>query len=308
MTETGLLLGGSIAPTRKRARNLAAKNQKWTPEEDALLHSIVQSTETMNWKSAETQFPGKTSQQLFERWTKVLDPRLLKGSWTRQEDEVIIQYVQTYGCQSWTKLAQLLPGRIGKQCRERWFNHLNPDLSRGQWTPEEDQRLLELHEQFGNHWSKIAMLMPTRADNMIKNRWYSTIAKKSKEEIAEAAQNYHPSPTAQHHVSFGQSPGVFDDGMSTPRMGGSPGDSMWTPQFRPTPLTIPTTPGTLGLISPMAPSASPFGLMSPFPKMMSMFSPAGSDALRNDMFSPMKPVRGSLTENRAELINLMGQT
>jgi hypothetical protein len=251
----------------------------------------------MNWKSAETQFLGKTSQQLFERWTKVLDPRLLKGSWTRQEDEVIIQYVQTYGNQSWTKLSQLLPGRIGKQCRERWFNHLNPDLSRGQWTPEEDQRLLAIHEEFGNHWSKIAMHMPTRADNMIKNRWYSTIAKKTREEIEEAAQNYRP-VEGERRSSFGDY-----EAMGTPRFDGS----VWTPPFRGTPLAIPTTPGALGLISPMAPSGSPFGMMSPFPKMMSMFSPAGTDALRSDLFSPMKLARGSLTENRAELVNLMGQ-
>jgi hypothetical protein len=265
----------------------------------------------MNWKNAETQFPGKTSQQLFERWTKVLDPRLLKGSWTRQEDEVIIQYVRTYGCQSWTKLSQLLPGRIGKQCRERWFNHLNPDLSRGQWTPEEDQRLMELHEEFGNHWSKIAMHMPTRADNMIKNRWYSTIAKKTKEEIAEAAQTYHQSPEAPGHTLFGESPGETgrsDDGMGTPRFDpGRMDSSIWTPPFRPTPLTLPTTPMGMGLISPMVPAASPFGLMSPFQKMLSMFSPAGSDGLRNDFFSPVKPSHSSLTENRAELVNLMGQ-
>lgn len=179
-----------FAPTRNRRRNnVSSKNKKWTPEEDALLRKIASESETINWKAAENQFPGKTSQQIFERWTKVLDPGLLKGSWTRQEDEVIINFVHTYGCKSWTKLASLLPGRIGKQCRERWLNHLNPDLNRGPWTPEEDQQLLLLHEQFGNHWSKISYLMPSRADNMIKNRWYSTLSKKTKAEVEESIKN-----------------------------------------------------------------------------------------------------------------------
>ena len=186
-----------IAPTRNRRRNnVSSKNQKWSPEEDALLKKIVsESEENVNWKAAESQFPGKTSQQIFERWTKVLDPVLLKGSWTRQEDEIIINFVRIYGCKSWTKLAQMLPGRIGKQCRERWLNHLNPDINKGPWTPEEDQQLLILHEQFGNHWSKIAAMMPSRADNMIKNRWYSTLSKKTKEEVEESIRAYHQSPS-----------------------------------------------------------------------------------------------------------------
>jgi hypothetical protein len=288
MTEPGLLAADSLAPTRKRARNLAAKNQKWTPEEDALLHSIVQSSETMNWKSAETQFPGKTSQQLFERWTKVLDPRLLKGSWTRQEDEIIITYVRTYGCKSWTKLAKMLPGRIGKQCRERWMNHLNPDLSRDQWTPEEDELLMELHAEFGNSWSKIAARMPRRADNMIKNRWYSTLSKKSVQEVAVAAEQHRakPPPLAMPQPAL-------DELRVEPAL-------VWT--FAVTPFA-----STPGLISPMVPSASPFNLLSPYPNMNPMFSPWAVDTVRGGLFSPTgkKQVPQSLSENRAEFVNLI---
>ncbi len=28
----------------------------------------------------------------------------------------------------WSTLAERLPGRIGKQCRERWFNHLGNNI------------------------------------------------------------------------------------------------------------------------------------------------------------------------------------
>jgi myb proto-oncogene protein len=143
------------------------------------LCEIVQSSSRVGWKSAEPLFPGKTSQQLFERWTKVLDPGLQKGSWTQQEDETIMSHVATHGCKSWKKLSSLLPGRVGKQCRERWLNHLNPDLSREPWTPEEDYLLMQLHEKHGNHWSRIASMMPSRAHNAIKNRWYSVLTKRT---------------------------------------------------------------------------------------------------------------------------------
>jgi hypothetical protein len=108
----------------------------------------------------------------------VLDPSLLKGSWTRTEDEAIIKFVAQNGTKSWAKLSELLPGRIGKQCRERWFNALDPSLNRGPWTPQEDRILMQLHQRFGNRWAKIGGLMPTRSQNALKNRWHSSLAKR----------------------------------------------------------------------------------------------------------------------------------
>ena len=49
----------------------------------------------------------------------------------------------------WADVAALLRGRIGKQCRERWFNHLDPTINRGAFTPAEDMRLFELRRVHG---------------------------------------------------------------------------------------------------------------------------------------------------------------
>jgi hypothetical protein len=156
-------------------------NKDWTEEEDHRLMTIVSSKpQPPNWSEIVQFFPLKSEIQLLNRWTKVLDPALLKGSWTRHEDETIIKFVTTNGTKSWAKLSELLPGRIGKQCRERWVNALDPSVDRGPWRPEEDTLLLKLHEQFGNHWSKISEAMPNRSDNAIKNRWHSTLSKRQK--------------------------------------------------------------------------------------------------------------------------------
>jgi myb proto-oncogene protein len=50
-------------------------------------------------------------------------------------------------------IASHLTGRLGKQCRERWFNHLNPDIKKEAWTPEEDRIILGAHHELGNKWS-----------------------------------------------------------------------------------------------------------------------------------------------------------
>jgi hypothetical protein len=69
----------------------------------------------------------------------------VKGQWTKEEDELVCKYVELYGTKQWARIALVLPGRKGKQCRERWHNHLNPDISKDAWSNDEDLKLVEAH-------------------------------------------------------------------------------------------------------------------------------------------------------------------
>ncbi|KAL6655984.1 hypothetical protein ACP70R_006810 [Stipagrostis hirtigluma subsp. patula] len=104
---------------------------------------------------------------------------LKKGPWTAEEDQKLVSFLLTNGQCCWRavpKLAGLL--RCGKSCRLRWTNYLRPDLKRGLLSPEEEKTVIELHEQLGNRWSKIASQLPGRTDNEIKNHWNTHIKKK----------------------------------------------------------------------------------------------------------------------------------
>lgn len=50
-----------------------------------------------------------------------------------------------YGARNWSAIAGCLPGRVGKQCRERWHNHLDPTIKKEKWTKEEDETILRMH-------------------------------------------------------------------------------------------------------------------------------------------------------------------
>ena len=72
-----------------------------------------------------------------------------------QEDNKVLELVGKIGPKKWSSIANQLPGRIGKQCRERWHNHLNPDINKNPWSEEEDRGILNAHHLLGNRWAEI---------------------------------------------------------------------------------------------------------------------------------------------------------
>ncbi|XP_052190480.1 transcription factor MYB15-like isoform X2 [Diospyros lotus] len=82
-------------------------------------------------------------------------------------------------------LSRLL--RCGKSCRLRWMNYLRPDIKRGNFSQEEEETIIKLHEMLGNRWSAIAARLPGRTDNEIKNVWHTHLKKRLKNHHQPAA-------------------------------------------------------------------------------------------------------------------------
>ncbi|KAG9139300.1 hypothetical protein Leryth_011299 [Lithospermum erythrorhizon] len=165
------LHGRASGPTRRSTKG------QWTAEEDEILSQAVQRFKGKNWKKIE----------------------LVKGPWSKEEDDIIIQMVNKLGPKKWSTISQALPGRIGKQCRERWHNHLNPSINKEAWTQEEELALIQAHQIYGNKWAELMKLFPGRSDNAIKNHWNSSVKKKLDQYLASGLlQQYQGLPHVSH--------------------------------------------------------------------------------------------------------------
>ncbi|XWS10334.1 hypothetical protein CRYUN_Cryun39dG0067600 [Craigia yunnanensis] len=105
--------------------------------------------------------------------------KVKRGPWSPAEDLKLINFIQKHGHENWRALpkqAGLL--RCGKSCRLRWINYLRLDVKRGNFSKEEEETIIRLHETLGNKWSKIASHLPGRTDNEIKNVWNTHLKKR----------------------------------------------------------------------------------------------------------------------------------
>ncbi|KAJ3006885.1 hypothetical protein NUW54_g3765 [Trametes sanguinea] len=169
-------LGTGRTPVDCMRHAISRKTHSWNPDADKRLLEAVDIYGADNWALvARWVSEDATSAQCQNRYLRTLDPTLKRGPWTPDEDERLKEAVAVFG-HSWIDVAAFVEGRNNEQCRDRYQEYLNPSVSKGKWTEEQDAALLKAVEQVGlGKWKEVSQVLNIgRTDNMCRirsDRW-----------------------------------------------------------------------------------------------------------------------------------------
>ncbi|KAI1389676.1 uncharacterized protein F4822DRAFT_208311 [Hypoxylon trugodes] len=157
---------------------MARVRRNWTPEEDALLRSVVNNAMAQSrpllWRELAKSIPGRSNKDCRRRWWNTLADCTAKGSWSAEEDARLIEAVRQYG-PNWGQVARAVKSRNSDQCSSHWSQVLDPSINHCDWTEKEDSDLLHAVLTHGTNWTTIAAShTPRRTTLALKNR-YSTL-------------------------------------------------------------------------------------------------------------------------------------
>ncbi|KAF9397295.1 hypothetical protein BGX21_009021 [Mortierella sp. AD011] len=174
---------------------------RWTRQEDTLLREAAVKFNGKAWKRiAEHCFPdgSRDKDQCLQRWRMISKPRSIKGPWTPEEDRQLKLLVNELGAEKWVLIASRLGSRTGKQCRERWHNHLDPTIDKSPFTAKEDELIFTLFAQLGSKWAEMSKLMPGRPDNAIKNHFNTSMQRKRRRlSLQDPTERRHSMPSLE---------------------------------------------------------------------------------------------------------------
>lgn len=94
--------------------------------------------------------------------------------WTEEQTQILENCMKKNPSMSWTEISKLIPGKNGKQVRERWINVVNPAINRQQLSQEEKNKIINLVKIHGKKWVLISKKINNgRTQNHIKNFYNS---------------------------------------------------------------------------------------------------------------------------------------
>merc|ERR1719247_2926243 len=219
----------------------------WTAEEDAVMLNAIAAHGARNWKVIAAAVPGRTHAQCLQRWVKAKRPGLKKGYWTKAEDDLLRSLVAQLQStnntststststpasatgtnktttatttakahkSSWANIARQITGRTSKQCRERWFHHLDPSIRRSPYTEAEDSQIMAMVSEVGNKWAAIARALPGRTSEAVKTRWQTLSRRAGSKGRASSSSSSSTSSATSSSTASNSTSGHYDVFMS----------------------------------------------------------------------------------------------
>lgn len=153
----------------------------WTLKDDIPLREAVEACGLGNWDKIAARMPGHTAVACRDRWAIVAESIINRSAdkaserlpWTCEQEERLVDAVETCGTREWDVVGAWVPGRSGLACREKWKRMA------GKWSLEEDLELVVATKACSEgNWKEIASKIPKRTSMQCRLR-YSTIMRRA---------------------------------------------------------------------------------------------------------------------------------
>ena len=147
--------------------------RKWTKQESSKLLKLVEKFGE-KWTKISGLMNDRNPKQCIQKYLHLVKVKK-KGYWSRNEDEIVKNWVTKNGPNKWSECAKLVNGRCGKQCRERYMNFLDANLKKGKWSDTESDKMYFLMKKYLCSWAEISKNITRRSENSVKNFFYTSI-------------------------------------------------------------------------------------------------------------------------------------
>jgi len=134
---------------------------------------------------------GSNSSSVIDSSVIIDEDSKRSGKWTKEEDEELLNAVNIYGTKNWKLVAKAVFGRNQVQCLHRWTKILQPGLTKGPWSIEEDRKLMQWVKKEGpNKWTSCAEYIKGRSGKQCRERWLNTLNPEVKKGNWEPEEDY----------------------------------------------------------------------------------------------------------------------
>jgi len=156
--------------------DLSENKYKFSVEEDEKLRKLILED---NGKHQWIEIAEKMNRTPIEcvRRNLELQGQTKKTKWTEDENKLLNDVVKIHGTNNWLQISNFFEGKTSTQCFHHWMKKVNPSISRGKWSHEEDIRLATAYKVYGEgsnakkQWNKIGAHIPGRTDIQCRERY-----------------------------------------------------------------------------------------------------------------------------------------